>query len=72
MGDVLSSDIQSEKICDIFLEMNPRGNLGLWLFSLFYVMKQRLGSDKRWMRQRPLCLNVHKLHILLSYNLMLI
>lgn len=33
---------------DIFLEKNPRGNLELWLlFSLFYVMKQRLGSEKK-------------------------
>lgn len=56
---------------DIFLEKNQRGNLKLWLlFSLFYVMKQRLGSDKRWMRQRPLCLKVQTWHFLLSYNLM--
>lgn len=31
MGDVLSSDIQSEKICDILIEteLNPRGHVGL-------------------------------------------
>lgn len=33
MGDVLSSDIQSEKISDILIELKPRGHLGLWLWS---------------------------------------
>lgn len=33
MGDILSSDIQSEKICDILIELKPRGHIGLWLLS---------------------------------------
>lgn len=31
----------------IFLEMSPRGNVGLWLlFFLFYVMKQKVDETK--------------------------
>lgn len=31
MGDVFSSDIQSEKICDILIKL--KGHVGLWLLS---------------------------------------
>ncbi len=48
MGDVLSSDIQSEKICDILMEaeLKPRGHVGLWLLS--YPLLTRALSCLVW------------------------
>lgn len=62
-----SSDIQSGKICDIYSSRwAPEGALDSGCCSFCFMW-----WNKRWMRQRPLCLEVPELHLLLSYNLML-